>query len=405
MVGKLVATGSGKRNDTRLNEVTLQYSGKETEETILKSSYPDFELIETKGSGSNALFDGDNLAALSFMSRELNMDGSIDFVYIDPPYASQSSFESRNQKHAYEDHLVGAEYLESLRKRLVFLRELMKPSAAIAVHIDERMSSYVRIILDEVFGASNFRNEISRVKSNPKNYTNKTFGNVADRILIYTKTGKYKWNRPFLEWTDETSAKEYTYTEDETGRRYKKVPVHAPGTRNGETGAEWRGMLPPPGKHWQYKPSTLDEMDARGEIYWSATGNPRRKVYLDESKGVAIQDVWLDVKDPFNQNAKITGYPTEKNPKVLERLIKAFTDEGDLVLDCYLGSGTTADVAQSLGRRWIGVDESPEALMTIMNRLTHGTQKMGDFRNAQSPEIEMLFEIKNDLDFRFYKSL
>jgi adenine-specific DNA-methyltransferase len=403
MAGELVATGSGKRNDTRLNEVRLVYPGKSDESEILGSEYASFELIETKGEGSNLLFDGDNLAALLFMLNDLGLRESLDFVYIDPPYASQSSFESRTQKHAYEDHLVGAEYLESLRCRLVVIRELMKSTAAISVHIDERMSSYVRIILDEIFGASNFRNEITRVKSNPKNYTSKTFGNVSDRILIYSKSASYKWNRPFTDWTDETSAKEYTYVEEGTGRRYKKVPVHAPGARNGDTGGEWKGMLPPPGKHWQYKPSTLDEMDARGEIYWSSTGNPRRKVYLDESKGVAIQDVWLDVKDPFNQNAKITGYPTEKNPMILERLIKAFTDEGDLVLDCYLGSGTTADVAQELNRRWIGVDESPEALITIMKRLTHGTQKMGDFRSSPEAELEVLFEIKNDLNFKFYK--
>ena len=109
-------------------------------------------------------------------------------------------------------------------------------------------------------------------------------------------------------WTENRAVKEYQCIEAGTGRRYKKVPIHAPGTRNGESGKTWRGLSPPPGKHWQYLPGTLDEMDARGEIYWSPTGNPRRKVYLDASEGVPVQDLWLDFRDAHNQNIRITGY-------------------------------------------------------------------------------------------------
>jgi len=392
LAGKLVATGSGRRNDKRLNGVVLSYEGKVDDANVLNGTFANFELTATHGEGQNLLFDGDNMDALLFLLKNKDMTGKVDFVYIDPPYASQSSFESRSQNHAYSDHLVGAEYIESLRQRLLLLRELMSDSASICVHIDERMSSYVRILLDEVFGAENFRNEITRVKSNPKNYTSKTFGNVADRILFFSKTGNYKWNRPFVAWSDDAGTKEYSNIEEGTGRRFKKVPVHAPGTRNGATGTEWRGVLPPQGKHWQYTPDKLDEMDALGQIYWSPTGNPRRKIYLDETKGVAIQDVWLDAKDPLNQNAKITGYPTEKNPLVLERLINAFTAAGDIVLDCYAGSGTTLDVAQSLNRLWIGVDESAEAIATITKRLAHGTERMGDFRQKSDAEQLALFE-------------
>ncbi len=387
-----MATGSGRRNDKRLNGVVLSYEGKVDDANVLNGTFANFELTATHGEGQNLLFDGDNIDALLFLLKKKDMAGKVDFVYIDPPYASQSSFESRSQNHAYSDHLVGAEYIESLRQRLLLLRELMSDSASICVHIDERMSSYVRILLDEVFGAENFRNEITRVKSNPKNYTSKTFGNVADRILFFSKTGNYKWNRPFVAWSDDAGTKEYSNIEEGTGRRFKKVPVHAPGTRNGATGTEWKGVLPPQGKHWQYTPNKLDEMDALGQIYWSPSGNPRRKIYLDETKGVAIQDVWLDAKDPLNQNAKITGYPTEKNPLVLERLINAFTAAGDIVLDCYAGSGTTLDVAQSLNRLWIGVDESAEAIATITKRLAHGTERMGDFRQKSYAEQLALFE-------------
>jgi adenine-specific DNA-methyltransferase len=145
------------------------------------------------------------------------------------------------------------------------------------------MAFHIKVIMDEVFGAKNFRSWITRKKCNPKNYTRRTYGNVSDFILFYSKSDNYVWHRPVNTWTDSHMTKEYPCV-DEQGRRYKKVPVHAPGVRNGKTGQQWRGVNPPPGKHWQYTPTRLDEMDARGEIYWSPTGNPRRKVYWDNSQ-------------------------------------------------------------------------------------------------------------------------
>jgi adenine-specific DNA-methyltransferase len=183
------------------------------------------------------------------------------------------------------------------------------------------------------------------------------------------------WNRSVEAWT-EGRAKEYQYVDAATGRRFMKVPVHAPGVRNGATGKPWRGVAPPPGKHWQFPP---DALDAHGEIFWSARGNPRRKVFLDENPGVGVQDIWLDFKDAHNQNIRITGYPTEKNPALLKRIIEAFSGEGDLVLDCFSGSGTTLAVAAALGRRWIGINNSPEAIRTTLLRFAEGTAPMGDF--------------------------
>ncbi len=142
-------------------------------------------------------------------------------------------------------------------------------------------------------------------------------------------------------------------------------------------------MTPPPGKHWQFTPAKLDEMDAKGEIYWSSNRNPRRKVFFDESEGVPIQDIWLDCRDAHNQNIRVTGYPTEKNPDLLRRIIKASSDVGDLVLDAFVGSGTTIDAASELQRAWIGIDNSPEAIVTTLRRLSHGTKVMGDFVSAR----------------------
>ena len=142
-------------------------------------------------------------------------------------------------------------------------------------------------------------------------------------------------------------------------------------------------MMPPKGKHWQFTPEKLEEMDARGEIYWSSNGNPRRKVYLDQSKGVPVQDIWLDYLDINNQNTLVTGYPTEKNIDMLKRIIEASSSPGDLVLDCFAGSGTTLVAAEELGRQWIGVDIGEEAIATIKNRFQHGSKPIGDYRRKE----------------------
>jgi adenine-specific DNA-methyltransferase len=234
-----------------------------------------------------------------------------------------------------------------------------------------------------VFGRANFRNWITRKKCNPKNYTRKVYGNIADFILFYTKGESYVWHRPLDPWTEEKAAKEYQYFEAGTGRPYKKVPVHAPGVRNGETGQLWRGKPPPPGKHWQYPPRVLDQMDARGEIYWSPTGNPRRKIYLDQSEGIPVQDIWLEFRDAHNQNIEVSGYPTEKNPDLLARIMEASSNAGDLVLDCFSGSGTTLSVASHLGRSWIGMDNSRETIGATLRRFGQGLEPMGDFVSEQ----------------------
>lgn len=386
-----MATGvPKKRHTTSQNQgrltsgdliVRLQYEGKKSETEILSTPPAEWKCVWDGHSNQqgNHLFYGDNLGVLSALQRDPTVVGQVRLIYIDPPYATQTVFHSRSLEHAYEDTLSGAEFVEFLRERLILLRELLAEDGSIYLHLDEKMIFHAKLLMDEVFGGENYRNLITRKKSNPKNTARYRYGNVSDYILFYTKGNEYIWNRPFEPWTEATSLKEYSYFEPETGRRYKKVPIHAPGIRNGETGKPWRGMLPPPGKHWQYLPSTLDEMDARGEIYWSPNGNPRRKIYLDQSQGNPVQDVWLDFKDAHNQNIEITGYPTEKNPELLRRIIHASSNPGDLVLDCFSGSGTTLAVADSLKRQWIGVDNSIEAIKTTLKRFHLGTEKMGDY--------------------------
>jgi len=336
------------------------------------------------------------------LAREHSIAGQVRLVYIDPPFSTASEFQCRKQNHAYDDSLVGAEFLEFLRERLIWIHRLLADDGSLYLHLDERMAFHFRIILDEIFGEHCYRNFITRKKCNPKNYTRKTYGNVSDYILFYTKSDNYLWNRPLEPWDEERAIREYQYIDEKTGRRYKKVPIHAPGVRHGETGKTWRGTNPPPGKHWQYLPSKLDEMDARGEIYWSPNGNPRRMVYLEGSAGVPLQDIWLDMRDAHNQNIRITGYPTEKNPDLLARIIEASSNPGDLVMDCFSGSGTTLAVASNLDRRWIGIDKSDEAIRTTLRRFSHGLERMGDFVNKKKTLNKTLSFHEPITDFTLY---
>jgi adenine-specific DNA-methyltransferase len=377
--GSQVKQGAGVLNS--LDQVELTYPGKRSVTEILSTGPGEFGVLRSAKLSPrpiSRLYFGENLDVLAALYNEPSISGKVQLVYIDPPFSTKTIFQSRKLQHAYEDTLGGAAFLEFLRSRLIFLRELLSEDGSIYLHLDEKMVFYAKILMDEIFGIENYRNCITRKKCNPKNYTRNQYGNISDYILFYSKSSTYVWNKPLETWTAER-AKEYQYIEPETGRRFMKVPVHAPGIRNGETGKPWRGLLPPPGKHWQFPPSTLDEMDARGEIYWSTNGNPRRKVYLDENPGVGVQDIWLDFKDAHNQNIQITGYPTEKNPELLKRIIESSSLPGDLVLDCFSGSGTTLAVAEQLGRNWIGIDNSPEAIRTTFTRFAKGSERMGDY--------------------------
>lgn len=346
------------------------------------------------------LYHADNIDVLSHLLDDENVCGKINLIYIDPPYNTGGTFETRDFKHAYDDNFTTENYMEFLKARMELMYRLLSKSGSIYVHLDSNMVFHVKIMMDEIFGAQNFKGMITRKKCKSKNYTKKTYGNICDYILFYTKSDTPIWNRPYEEWNDEKILKEYPFVEEGTNRRYKRVPCHAPGTRNGATGGPWRGILPPQGKHWQYTPDKLDEMDAKGEIYWSANGNPRRKVYLDNSKGIPVQDIWLDYLDVNNQNTCITGYPTEKNIDMIKRIISASSNKGDIVLDCFAGSGTTLIAAEELERQWIGVDIGDESIKVIQERFLHGTKPMGDYvqRKRENTELLSLFD-NSDVNF------
>ena len=321
------------------------------------------QIAWNQGKGIKRLYHADNIDVLFTLTRDETVCGKVALIYIDPPYNTGGAFETREFKHAYNDCFSIEGYLYFMRIRLELMHRLLSKEGSIYVHLDSNMVFHVKVMMDEIFGMQNFKGMITRKKCKSKNFTRKTYGNISDYILFYSKGENTIWNRPFEEWSDEKILKEYPYIEEVTGRRYKKVPIHAPGTRT---------------------PDKLDEMDAKGEIYWSANGNPRRKVYLDRSNGVPVQDIWLDYLDVNNQNTLVTGYPTEKNISMLKRIIETSSRPGDIVLDCFAGSGTTLIAAEDLGRQWIGVDIGDEAIATIVERFKNGSKPIGDYVNKKN---------------------
>ncbi|EFX92157.1 DNA (cytosine-5-)-methyltransferase [Actinobacillus ureae ATCC 25976] len=336
----------------------------------------------------NKLFFGDNLDSMQYLLNN-GYSGKINLIYIDPPYATSHNFKNKDQQHAYSDTLEGAEFVEFLRERLILMRELLASNGSIYLHLDSNMAFTMKLIMDEIFGEKNCRAFITRKKCSTKNYTRNTFGNISDYIMFYTKSDKYTWHRPFEPWELEKMIEQYPYI-DKQGRRYKKVPIHAPGERNGATGQAWRGKLPPKGKHWQYTPDKLDELDSAGEIYWSSTGNPRRMVFCNPDQGIPIQDIWLNYRDSINQAQKTTGYPTEKNFDMLKLIIASSSNPNDLVMDCFSGSGTTLGAAFELNRNWIGMDNSLESIKAIFKRFRNGLDAYGDYVNPQKTNQQHL---------------
>jgi adenine-specific DNA-methyltransferase len=374
-----MATGTTISRKTRLREVTSTRADTDRAAPLPHELSASLKEVGSIGSQvtANRLYAGDNLYILKSLCSDQSVKGHVRLVYIDPPYATGFAFESATVGTAYHDDRVGKDYLNALRERIIILRELLANDGTMYVHLDSKMIFQAKILMDEIFGEQQFINLITRVKCNPKNQVRRGYGDICDYLLFYSKGKSYVWNQPTLPWDELAGAREYNCIEESTGRRYKKVPCHLPGVRNGETGLPWRGKSPPPGKHWVHSPTKLDEMDSRGEIYWSPSGNPRRKLYLDQSAGKRQSNLWTEFRDTQNQNAEVTGYPTEKNLEMLRMIVRASSNPGDLVLDAYAGSGTTLAAAAENDRTWIGIDESPAAIATTIERLVLGTPTMG----------------------------
>lgn len=371
--------------------ISLEYENKVSKEDVLNLIDHDYvsfncnmELNKIDEIPLNSFILDNNIYGLKKLCNIYA--GKIKLIYLDPPYGTGMEFQSRSLEHAYQDIYGTAAWSEMMRRRLIIMRELLSSDGTIYVHIGHQMLFHLKVIMDEVFGSGNFRNLITRRKCSSKNSTRKQFPNLHDYVLFYSKSKIWLFNQPSVPAKQEWIEKEYT-KKDARGL-YKLVPIHAPGHRNGETGKEWRGMMPPPGKHWQFTPDRLESFEQHGEMHWSKTGNPRRKVYLEDDKKVPITDLWDLYRDAHHQSKMITGYPTEKNLDMLKMIVEASTNEGDIVLDPFCGSGTTLHAARDLKRNWLGIDQSFTAAKATVKRMKYGLEKMGDYVNEKKSFAE-----------------
>jgi adenine-specific DNA-methyltransferase len=354
----------------------LYYDGKKSVNDIL-DNVPQLELPVKSGcniENSNLLIKGNNLYVLQALRKQFGFENKIDLIYIDPPFSTNTTFTigndrvstisfSKNDAIAYSDNLSGYEYIEFIRERLILARELLSDTGSIYFHIDYKIGHYVKIIMDEIFGIENFRNDITRIKCNPKNFDRKAYGNIKDMVLFYSKSKTPIWNDPRELFTEDDISKLFKKI-DKNGRAYTTIPLHAPGeTANGATCQEFKGLKPPKGRHWRCDPRELEELDSQGLIEWSSNGNPRKIIYADEQLGKKMQDIWefKDYQYPL--------YPTEKNINLLKTIVSASSNEGGIVMDFFCGSGTTLVAAQELNRRWIGVDQSEKAIEVARKKL------------------------------------
>jgi adenine-specific DNA-methyltransferase len=399
LLGKDAITAANPHRDPRpLPDASavpaLEYAHRLSKQQLAQRLETSFLTVGKNGTSApavirpNSVVLSDNLFALHGLAAA---GEKVSLFYLDPPYNTGMDFHSRGLEHSYNDNRDVAAYVEFMRRRLFAMREVMTDEGSIYIHIGHQMLFHLKMVMDEIFGPENFRNLITRRKCSSKNFTKHQYANLNDFILFYTKTDNYTWNQPGETPDEEWIAREYG-KKDERGR-YKLVPIHAPGTRGGATGGMWRGELPPPGKHWQYTPDRLDAMDAAGEMYWSRTGNPRRKVYLTDAKQVPFTDYWNGFRDAHHQSIAITGYPTEKNFDMLKMIVGASSNPGDLVVDPFCGSGTTMHAAQDMGRRWIGIDESFVAAKTVIKRLRHGVEAMGDFVDKKKANADKVVDL------------
>jgi adenine specific DNA methylase Mod len=376
---------------------------------------------------ANHLYYGDNLQVL----RDSILDESVDLIYLDPPFNSQANYnvlfkaptgeQSEAQIEAFEDtwhwnataerafdevmqgsSTDAAEMLRAMRSflkendmmayltmmaaRLIELHRVLKDTGSLFLHCDPSASHYLKLLLDVVFGPQGFQNEVIWKRTSAHS-SSKRFGPVHDVILYYAKGDEPVWNQVFQPY-DQTYVDAFYTHVDPDGRRWQRSDLTGAGVRHGATGLVWRGIdVTAKGRHWAYPPSHLEKLDADGRIHWPKKdgGAPRLKNYLDDQPGMPLQDIITDISPMHNLAAERLGYPTQKPLALLERLIQAASNAGDVVLDPFCGCGTTIHAAQKLGRNWTGIDITHLAISLIEKRLrdafpgiafdVHGTPK------------------------------
>ncbi|MGA7579510.1 MAG: DNA methyltransferase [Desulfobaccales bacterium] len=358
----------------------------------------------------NQLFFGDNLEILRGNHIPV---GSVDLIYLDPPFNSNATYnilfaeksgeKSAAQITAFEDtwhwgeeaaaayddvvrgdrprlaellRALGAflgqndmmAYLSMMAARLTELHRVLKPTGSLYLHCDQTASHYLKLILDAIFGVRYFRNEIIWQRTRVAKKQSHFWGKVHDVILLYTKSDNALFNEQYLTHPESYIKSHYNYIEDGTGRTYGLWDFTQKGDGPPRQFGE-KEIYPPKGKHWIWSQERIDTAIKENRIIFTRSGMPRLKRYLDDSKGEYIQDIWTEIFDVNAVAKERLGYPTQKPEALLERIIMASSNEGDLILDPFCGCGTTITVAEHLKRRWIGIDITHLAITLIKKRL------------------------------------
>lgn len=323
-------------------------------------------LIDTR-----VIYCGDNLEQLSKLP-----DAAVDLIYIDPPFNSNRNYEvfwgETKEKRAFEDrHASTQAYVEFMRPRCVELHRVLKATGSFYYHCDWHASHYVKVMLDQIFGENQFQNEIVWKRSSAHSDSQR-YGANHDTIFFYTKEREWTWNRLYTEYSADYVEQNYRY-KDADGRvfRVSDMTANKPG---GDVSYEWAGpsgrkVKPYKGRYWAYSREKMRQMDDAGMIYYRTTGMPMLKHYLDDMPGVPLQTFWDDIKPVISGSDERLGYPTQKPLDLLDRIVRASSNENDIVLDAFCGCGTALVAAQQQKRQWIGIDISPTACRVIAKRL------------------------------------
>jgi DNA modification methylase len=363
----------------------------------------------------NKIFWGDNLQVMSHMLKDYR--NQIDLIYIDPPFDSKTDYKKTIRIHslnaesdaaAFEEKQYGDiwnndGYLQFMYERLILLRELLSDHGTLYLHCDWHQSSYLRCLLDELFGPDNCQNIITWKRSHAQGNAgqgSKHFGIVTDTIFIYSKNGDPIWNQQYLPYSQEIIDRDYKYIDEKTGERYRLTPVDGPGgASKGNPYYEFLGVE----GYWRYSKETMQSLYDAGEIQLSSTGKSlSRRRYLKDAKGTPVTDLWDDLNRVSPTSSERLDYPTQKPECLLERIIKTSSNPGDLVFDCFMGSGTTQAVAMKLGRRFIGADINLGAIQTTTKRLLSVADELKESGNAENKYTG--FEVYNVNNYDFFRN-
>ncbi len=368
----------------------------QTVETINESTIERQRMLDLFSAGRdsdwrNRLIWGDKKYVLPSLLDEFA--GKVNLIYIDPPFNVGADFSftatlpdhpdtdedetdtfikepSAIEMKAYRDTWGRGmdSYLQWFYETALILKELLSINGSIYVHCDSGINTYIRAIMDEVFGSESMRNEIVWRRANAHNDPNRC-GVITDTIYYYSFGDKPTWNQLYTPYSQEYINSHWRST-DSNGRRYRLIPLDAP--LHGDGGNlvyEWKGKWPAKSRSWVTTRDKMEDLDKQGKIVYTSKGTPNLKRYIDEAPGLPLQNLWDDIP-PVNPMAlERANYPTQKPEALLERIIKASSNENDLVLDCFCGSGTTAATAEKLNRRWITCDLGRFSIHTTRKRL------------------------------------